>query len=134
MSVFGANDKRRSLKKQSHPDQIRWFDKQWIVAASGNNRVFSCYLKNDPKQTNDDSGDGQEPNNVGVPEEFLCPNCGEKADVTTALPGPDGGTIRHHCTDCFACWTLEEIENCVECGKPLGGSNVRCYSCRDEKQ
>lgn len=56
-----------------------------------------------------------------------CPECGELAEGTVSI----GIGKRFFCS-CGNRWATDEIDGCLECGKPLGGTDVVCYSCRQE--
>lgn len=57
---------------------------------------------------------------------FFCPECGASASATVLLDF----TLTHHCGDCGTQWSRGDHENCVRCGKPLGGTDTICYTCR----
>lgn len=58
--------------------------------------------------------------------ELTCPECGDVATSKHSL----GGTPRFFC-DCGNSWTRNDIDNCLECGKPLGGTDVLCHTCQE---
>jgi len=58
--------------------------------------------------------------------ELTCPECGNIAEGTVSL-----GAGRRLFCECGHNWAPSEIENCIECGKPLGGTDVVCYTCRE---
>lgn len=55
----------------------------------------------------------------------ICPDCGEFSAGEVRL----GNEPRYWCDECGNRWAPSEIENCVECGDPLGGSEAICHSC-----
>lgn len=58
--------------------------------------------------------------------ELTCPECGEMAEQTFFGD-------HHVCGECGNRWTGSEIENCVECGKPLGSSDAICHTCWSDR-
>lgn len=57
---------------------------------------------------------------------LTCPECGETAS---------GEVLgKNFCGECGETWAVEDIENCVECGNPLGGSTAICHTCFSEEE
>jgi hypothetical protein len=62
---------------------------------------------------------------------LFCPECSKirsHSAVGNAF-SPDG---QQYCEECSIIWNPAEFDNCVDCGKPLGSTDMRCYSCIQE--
>jgi len=66
-------------------------------------------------------------------KKLQCPECGSLYGHIVDLPN---APKRYQCSnnDCDNMWCPEEIDTCVECGKPLGGSNVICHTCWEDQE
>jgi len=65
-------------------------------------------------------------------DELFCPVCDEVAKGQVDLAGlgdVEGSTEPRYFCECGNQWSAGDFDNCAKCGKPLGGSSIRCHSC-----
>lgn len=68
---------------------------------------------------------GLGPDAPEVKDEEMCPQCDGMPEFRVSLHGDPTFT----CGDCGHTYRTGERENCIDCGKPLGSREVRCFSC-----
>ena len=60
---------------------------------------------------------------------LFCPECGTAQPIARIASG--GITI---CDECGAKWQSTNRDKCLDCGKPLGGNEVLCHSCFEDRR